>query len=187
MRTGARIVWRPILVDWVHSAAKRMFPGDPSDPNSRKAAYQAKDLQDWARFCGVRIATPVVWPITPEYAQRAALVAASRNVLVPFALALFRAYFSESRNIGEPAVVRAIGASVGLWDAAFAREVEAADTLAQLRRNCDELVQRGGFGSPTMFIGEDMYFGNDRLPLVELALTMATERRMVAPGAHSQQ
>lgn len=187
MRTGSRIAWRPILVDWVHSVANRGFPGNRTDPNPRKAAYQAKDLQDWARFAGVEIRQPAVWPITPEYAQRAAIVADARGALVPFATALFRAYFSESRNIAEPPVVRAIAEDVGLRDAAFSREIEAADTLARLRRNCEELVERGGFGSPTMFIGTDMYFGNDRLPLVEMALTMASDQRLIVPGAHSQQ
>lgn len=187
MRTGSRIAWRPILVDWVHSAANRSFPGNRTDPNPRKAAYQAKDLQDWARFAGVEIRQPAAWPITPEYAQRAAIVADARGALVPFATALFRAYFCESRNIAEPPVVRAIAGELGLWDAAFSRGIEAADTLARLRRNCEELVERGGFGSPTMFIGTDMYFGNDRLPLVELALTMASDQRLIVPGAHSQQ
>jgi 2-hydroxychromene-2-carboxylate isomerase len=187
MRTAARIVWRPILVEWVHGAATRTFPGSRVDPNSSKSAYQAKDLQDWSRFAGVEIRQPAAWPITPEYAQCAAILAGARNSIVPFLAALFRAYFSDSRNIAEPAVVQAIAAALGLWDETFAREVQAADTRAQLRRNCDELLARGGFGSPTMFIGNDMYFGNDRLPLVEFALTMASEQRLIVPGAHSQQ
>lgn len=186
MRTGASIHWRPILVDWVHRAANRTFPGSRVDPNPRKAAYQAKDLQDWAHFCGVQIRQPQWWPITPEHAQRGAVVAARRGLLVPYAAAIFRSYFAESRNIAELPVVLDIAAGVGLADAAFAEQLQSPDALAELRRNCDELVERGGFGSPTMFVGNDMYFGNDRMPLVELALTQAAGRRLIAPGAHGQ-
>jgi 2-hydroxychromene-2-carboxylate isomerase len=186
-RTGARITWRPVLVDWVHHVANRAFPGSRTDPNPRKAAYQAKDLQDWARFCGVPIRQPQPSPITPEHAQRGAIVAARRGALVPYATAVFRAYFAESRNIAELPVVMDVAAGAGLGDEAFAAELASAETLARLRQNCDELVARGGFGSPTMFVGNDMYFGNDRMPLVELALGLAGGHRMIAPGAHSQQ
>ena len=186
LRTHARIIWRPILVDWVHQAANRAFPGSRTDPNPRKAAYQAKDLQDWAHYCGVEIRQPHPWPVTPESAQLGAIAAQRRGRLLPYAGAVFRAYFAESRNIGDLAVVLSVAATVGLADATFERELRDHATLAELRRNCDDLVARGGFGSPTMFVGEDMYFGNDRMPLVELALSRARGRDFVAPGAHGQ-
>ena len=54
---------------------------------------------------------------------------------------------------------------------AFLARIEDPAIKARLKANTDELIARGGFGSPTMFVnGEDMYFGNDRLPLVEAAL-----------------
>ena len=52
----------------------------------------------------------------------------------------------------------------------FFAGIETAACKAQLRANTDELIARGGFGSPTIFVGNDMYFGNDRMPLVKAAL-----------------
>jgi 2-hydroxychromene-2-carboxylate isomerase len=187
LRTHARIVWRPVVADWVHQAANRTFPRSRVDPNPRKAAYGAKDLRDWARFCGVEIRQPDPWPIVPICVQRGAIVAERHGALLPYATAAFRAYFGEGRNIEELAVVRSFAIEVGLADGAFIDELRTDEVVAELRRNCDELVARGGFGSPTMFIGDDMYFGNDRMPLVELALIRRDSLRVMAPGAHSQE
>ena len=59
---------------------------------------------------------------------------------------------------------------VGLDPQEFFAEIAEPDYKARIRANTDECMRRGGFGSPTMFVGDDMYFGNDRLPLVERAL-----------------
>ena len=90
---------------------------------------------------------------------------------VPFARAAFRAYWSEDRDISQDAEIAALAVSVGIDpDALFAAVAQDA-VKAMLRANTDELVARGGFGSPTMFVGgDDMYFGNDRLPLVRAAI-----------------
>ena len=64
-----------------------------------------------------------------------------------------------------------IAAEVGLEPSAFVARVDDAQVKERLRQNTEELIARGGFGSPTMFVdGVDMYFGNDRLPVVEAAL-----------------
>ena len=64
---------------------------------------------------------------------------------------------------------------VGLDGPAFFQAIEQAETKQRLRENTDELIRRGGFGSPTIFVNsDDMYFGNDRLPLVREALSRTT-------------
>jgi 2-hydroxychromene-2-carboxylate isomerase len=187
LRTHARIVWRPIVAQWVHQVGNRTFPDSRIDPNPRKAAYGVKDLQDWARFCGIEITQPDPWPIIPIYTQRGAIVAERHGALVPYATAAFRAHFVQGLNIAELDVVRSFAIEAGLADGAFVDQLLADEVLAELRRNGDELVTRGGFGSPTMFIGDDLYFGNDRMPLVELALMHRDSLRVMAPGAHSQE
>jgi 2-hydroxychromene-2-carboxylate isomerase len=68
-------------------------------------------------------------------------------------------------------VLCAICESVNLDPDAILRRADAAEIKDRLRMNTEELIARGGFGSPTMFVNrDDMYFGNDRLPLVEAAL-----------------
>jgi len=85
---------------------------------------------------------------------------------------VFRAYWGELKDISQPDVLEAIGRKVGLdWDH-VAKRIKDDDVKAQLRANTEEVIARGGFGSPTMYVNKtDMYFGNDRLPLVEAALT----------------
>ncbi len=183
-RVGARIAWKPILVDEVHRAANRAFPGSRVDPNPAKARYQAKDLQDWARFCGIRIRQPEHWPITPVLAQSGAVVADAAGRLVAFVAATFEAYFDGAKDITDPEVIGAIAERAGLERQRFGAALQKPETRAVVEANGHELVRRGGFGSPTMFVGEDMYFGNDRMPLVEIALARASDRRFVMPFDH---
>lgn len=187
MRTSARITWKPMLVD-------RAIRGASPDCSTTQAAimppararYVAKDLQDWARFCGVRIRRAGPFPVRAGQATRGAVVAVEAGKAVPYCDAAFRACFEDGADLDDPAVVAAIAARAGLEPGRFAAAVGDAATLRAVEAWSDELVARGGFGSPTMFVGDDMYFGNDRMPLVELALNQAAERPLVAPGAHGQ-
>jgi 2-hydroxychromene-2-carboxylate isomerase len=115
---------------------------------------------------------PSVFPVNSVKAMRMCLVLGDR--LVPFATAVFEAYWGGDQDISQDAVLREICARVGL-DADDLLAAQAADDIkAQLRANTDAVMARGGFGSPTIFIGgTDMYFGNDRLPLVRAALERA--------------
>ena len=56
--------------------------------------------------------------------------------------------------------------------------------LKRLKNNATDLIKRGGFGSPTMFVEDDMYFGNDRIPLVEFSIGRASGKILVLPGQH---
>ena len=100
-------------------------------------------------------------------------------MLVPFATAVFEAYWSREEDISDDAVLAGICLRCGIEPAAFQAGVQSAAVKQQLKDNTEELIRRGGFGSPTMFIGEDMYFGNDRLPLLRQALL----RRTAAPAS----
>jgi 2-hydroxychromene-2-carboxylate isomerase len=68
----------------------------------------------------------------------------------------------------------------------FERRLEDPGSLEAVRANTEELVRRGGFGSPTVFVGENMYFGHERIPLVESALMHGAEQPFIAPGEHGR-
>ena len=91
--------------------------------------------------------------------------------LVRFARAAFASYFDRQENLDDPDVLEAVANAEGL-DGAAIRAAAGSDAVkARLRASTEEVVARGGYGSPTMFVdGTDMYFGNDQLPLVEAAL-----------------
>lgn len=171
-RTKAEIVWRPILVGGVFNAVNKDVYERRANPDPRKASYSGKDLQDWARLAGIRIGKPPVFPVRAVAAMRSVLAADEKGALVPFARETFETYWGELKDISQPDVLDEICCKVNLDPAEIHARSEAPEIKDRLRINTEEVIARGGFGSPTMFVnGDDMYFGNDRLPLVEAALT----------------
>jgi 2-hydroxychromene-2-carboxylate isomerase len=168
---GAEIVWRPFLVGGVFNTVNPSVYESRAAPVPAKAAYMRKDLADWARLAGLAIKwTPTVFPVNSVKAMRGCLVAEPRGLLIDFARAVFQAYWGDDLDISQDEVLERIAARVGLADDLLER-AGAPEIKAALRANTDELIARGGFGSPTIFVnGADMYFGNDRLELVAAAL-----------------
>lgn len=186
IRTGSRVVYRPVLVDDVLRQVNPAFPADRTDPVPARARYQAKDLADWARYCGLALRRPTPWPVRPEWAQRGAVAASAQGVQreAAYVSAVFTALFADNRDITDLAVVQSIAAAAGLDPDAFADRMRDENTCRQIEANVAELVARGGFGTPSLLVGDDLYFGNDRLPLVEAALARQAGMRLVLPGAH---
>ena len=168
----AEIVWRPILVGGVFNAVNDRIYRDRENPVPVKAAYMDKDLADWARLAGLAIRwRPTIFPINSVRAMRGCIVADREGKLVEHARLVFEAYWRDDRDITQDAVLTEIAAACGLDTARYLAAVASDEIKAALRANTDALIARGGFGSPTLFVdGDDMYFGNDRLPLVRAAL-----------------
>jgi 2-hydroxychromene-2-carboxylate isomerase len=170
-RTSADVIWKPILVGGVFNEVNRDVYERRANPDPRKGKYYVKDLQDWALYAGLDIGRPTVFPVNSVKAMRGALIALDDGKLEPFATAVFEAYWRDLLDISQSDILGRVAASVGYDAASFLARIDDPAVKARLKANTDELIGRGGFGSPTMFVnGEDMYFGNDRLPLVEAAL-----------------
>jgi 2-hydroxychromene-2-carboxylate isomerase len=171
-RTGTEIEWRPILVGGVFNAVNKEVYERRANPDPRKARYSAKDLQDWARLAGLDITMPPpVFPVRATLAMRCAIAAGDEGRLVAFAKACFEAYWTGLLDISQTDVLVNVCKTAGLDGAEILERAQTSEVKDRLRANTDELIERGGFGSPTMFVGSnDMYFGNDRLELVEAAL-----------------
>jgi 2-hydroxychromene-2-carboxylate isomerase len=91
--------------------------------------------------------------------------------LIAFSRAAFESYFVRGENIDDPEQLIAVANSVGLDGTALRAASQTDPIKLRLRASTDELIARGGFGSPTVFVDRDkMFFGNDELPLVERAL-----------------
>ena len=169
--TGARVVWRPILVGGVFNAVNESVYEQRANPVPAKLRYYGKDLRDWARAAGLEIGSPSVFPVNSVKAMRGACVALEEGCLPAYARAVFEAYWRDDQDISKDEALRKVVARVGVDEEAFFAKIAAPGTKQKLRHATDELIRRGGFGSPTMFVdGDDMYFGNDRLPLVRAAL-----------------
>ncbi len=171
----AELVWRPILVGGVFNAVNASVYEQRANPVPGKLRYHAKDLQDWATHYGLEIRWPSVFPVNSVKAMRGCLVADEKGRLPNFARAVFEAYWGRDEDISRDEVLEPLVSAADFPPAEFFERIAAADVKARLRANTDELIERGGFGSPTLFVdGNDMYFGNDRLPLVRAALERAS-------------
>jgi 2-hydroxychromene-2-carboxylate isomerase len=172
------IAWRPILVGGVFNAINPSVYENRSNPVPAKRRYQAKDMADWARHCGLAIVwPPAIFPINSVKAMRGCLVAEAEGKLALFARAVFETYWGQDRDIADETVLREIATGVGLNAAALIAGIATPAVKDRLRANTDELIRRGGFGSPTIFVaGDDMYFGNDRIPLVREAILAGRTR-----------
>ena len=171
------IRWRPILVGGVFNAVNQQVYQQRENmftnpANQRKLDYYLKDLGDWARLCGVTAVMPAGHPINSVKAMRGAFYAQEQGKPVPYSRAVFETYWGgKEPDISDDTVLEAICRTVGLDPAGFFKAIADQRYKDLLRANTDELIARGGFGSPTIFIdGGDMYFGNDRLALVEARL-----------------
>ena len=164
--------WKPVLVGGIFNAVNPSVYEFRERGVPAKQAYLRKDLADWARLAGIRIRfPPTVFPVNSVKAMRGCLLLEPEGKLVAFAEAVFHAYWSDDRDISQDAVLAEICAGVDVEPERFFAGIARPDIKERLRANTEEVIARGGFGSPTMFVGgDDMYFGNDRLGLVREAV-----------------
>jgi 2-hydroxychromene-2-carboxylate isomerase len=169
------IDWRPILVGGVFNTINPSVYASREHPVPAKVAYQGKDMADWARLAGLKILwRPSIFPINSVKAMRACIVAAEHGKLTDLARLVFEAYWGEDRDINDDAVLRDIVARAGLDPDRVMQAIQDPAVKDRLKANTAELIDRGGFGSPTFYVNKtDMYFGNDRLPLIRDALERA--------------
>jgi len=177
---GETIQWRPILVGGIFNTINPSVYQSREKPVPAKARYYKKDLADWARVAGLDIETwPTVFPVNSVKAMRGCILLEPDGKLVPFARALFEAYWRDDQDISRDDVLTAICGQLDVAHERFFTGIAQQNIKDSLRANTDELMERGGFGSPTLYLDrDDMYFGNDRLPLLRAAL----ERRVSRPG-----
>lgn len=161
--TGADIRWRPFLLGGVFQATGNQPPA-VLPPRGR---YLMQDVQRWASHYGVPLKMPKAFPTNTLMAQRLACALDDHGQQVQLGQALMHAYWGEGRNVGEAAVLEEVLNDQGL-DAKplFARAAEAA-VKQRLKDNTDEAVQRGAFGAPSFFVGNALFWGNDRLALLK--------------------
>ena len=169
---GEEIVWKPILVGGVFNAVNPSVYASREKPVPAKAAYMLKDLGDWARLSGLAIKMPPsVFPVNSVKAMRGCIWLLPQGKMADFATKTFEAYWGRDEDISKDDVLTRICGSAGVDPTAFFEAIARADIKDALRANTEELIARGGFGSPTIFVDRtDMYFGNDRAPLIRAAL-----------------
>lgn len=166
-RNGATIVYRPILLGAVLKATGNSSPMTVP----AKARYFADDMRRWAARYGVMLKLnphPFMGNTLPL--MRGAIAAQRLGVFAAYHDAIYRAAWAEGLDLGERVVLTGLLQRAGVNAVDVIVASERQDVKEELRRNTDEAVARGTFGAPTFFVGNEMFWGNDRFDFVEEAL-----------------
>lgn len=194
------IAWRPVLVGGIFNTVNQRMYASREDAASPRSRYMLKDLQDCAKQANVQIEfPPKVFPVNSVKAMRGCLWLAQQaekpNQMnatdldtapedtarqLAFIEACFAAYFTQQADISQNDVLAEICRANGLVPDAFFAGIVEPEIKAQLKANTDEAIARGAFGVPTFFVGEDMYFGNDRLDMALAAAAAAAKPAVAA-------
>lgn len=170
-RDDFEIHYKPFLVGGVFNSVNPSVYNNRDNPVPAKQAYGKKDMQDWARHVGITIGQPPVFPVNSVKAMRGAFVAMEEGCLVPYARRVFQRYWSELADISQDEELVGIIDDVGMDRDNFFNKINDQEYKDKLKHNTSELIERGGFGSPTIYLDDnDMYFGNDRFLLIEAKL-----------------
>lgn len=162
-RYGVTVHWRPILLGALFRSI-----GTPNVPmlavTEPKRRYYMRDLQDWARWWGVPFRFPSVFPVRTVLPLRVALL--EPRATTP----LYRALWAEDQDIGQPEVVRAVLSASGL-DPGLVEQTQQPAVKAHLKENTAAAEAAGACGVPTLQLGEQLIWGQDRLPMLAEVLS----------------
>lgn len=166
---GCRFVWKPIasgaLMDRRGNNPFRAAPAS----GQYVWAYREYDAKCWAAYYGIPFREPFDFRVDPAMLALACLAADKQNALVTCCRLLQRLIFVDSVVIDDD-VISGLPARLGLDGGSFRSDLESPQTRDRHEGLLDEARTRGAFGVPTFFLGDQMFWGNDRLVLLEAAL-----------------
>ena len=164
---GAQIAWRPMLLGVVFKATGNHSPIEVP----AKGKWLHLDLQRWAAHYGAVFKHNPHFPINTLVLMRGATGMLMRGAdFGKYVETVFNAMWQEPRNLGDTQEVAAVLRHAGFDAEAFLTLVNDGAVKEQLKKNTEEAVARGVFGAPTFFVGEEMFWGQDRLDFVTEAL-----------------
>jgi 2-hydroxychromene-2-carboxylate isomerase len=165
---NAGVVWRPMLLGGIFQATGNSSP--MAVP--LKAKYSMIDLERWAKYFDVPFKLNPHFPINTLHLMRGAVGMQMRSdeEFHRYLAAIFSAMFEQPRNLGLPEEVAAVLEAAGISPPVFLDLTKDDKVKDKLKKNTEEAVARGVFGAPAFFVGQDLYWGQDRLHFVDLAL-----------------
>ncbi len=164
--TGCRFDWHPLKSGaLMELRGGHPFRGPPVS-GQYEWPYRQYDAEAWAEYYGVPYREPVEFRADPKFLALAATAAKRLGAVEAYSRRLFRAIFVEAGAIAE-ADLTGFAADAGLDAQAFRAGLEDPATAELHEAALHEAHRRGAFGVPTFFVGDHLFWGNDRLPLVE--------------------
>jgi 2-hydroxychromene-2-carboxylate isomerase len=165
---GGQIAYRPMLLGGVFKATGNASP--VSVP--AKGKWMMSDMNKWAKRYGVSLKMNPNFPINTLPLMRGAIGMQMKEPLRfdAYLSAVMQAMWSDKKNMGDPTVIADVLSAAGFDPTNFMTLIGTDEVKAALVKNTEEAVARGVFGAPTFFVGEQMFFGQDRLDFVKEAL-----------------
>jgi 2-hydroxychromene-2-carboxylate isomerase len=167
---GGEVLMTPVFCGGIFKAIGN--PGPLVIPAKR--AWYARDLAMWARRRGIPLVQGPHIPVRSLPLMRGAVLADERGEMRRYGDAIFEAIYVRQRDLSDMDLVRHTLREAGLEADAYARGMERADVKEKLTRNTERTVARGVFGVPSFFVGEELFFGQDRMEFVVEALQPAS-------------
>lgn len=163
-RVGARLVWKPFYLGHAfrlrdHSVNRDHPPG--------KLEYLFKDHERWSRRTGLPFNRPTTFPIKTSRALRGSVVMREQGLEEAYIQAVMTAYWSGDQDIAQIEVLARLVGQLGADADRFIKAVDGLGPREEVARVTDEGIQRNVFGAPMFFVGEDMFWGKDRLDFIE--------------------
>ena len=135
--------------------------------------YYNQDLKMRAKARNVQINWPSIFPINSVKAMRGALFFKNQEQISDYALKIFKAYWTDGKDISKDNVISQICEDLNVDSNGFINFINQETTKSALKENTQDLIDRGGFGPPTYFFKNSMFFGNDRIQLLEEQLKIS--------------
>jgi 2-hydroxychromene-2-carboxylate isomerase len=165
-RTEATIEHVPILLGGIFKSTGNAPPGTVA----AKGRWMADDMALWAKLDGTAFAMNPKFPINTTAMMRGCVAAQHRGEFHAYTDAVFDGMWRDTRDMGDPAVLAGVIMGAGLDAAAYAAAIEEQGVKDALRANTEAAVAAGVFGAPSFFVGDRLFFGQDRTLFVEMAL-----------------
>jgi 2-hydroxychromene-2-carboxylate isomerase len=168
-RTNARLIYRPVFLGGLFKEAGNHPPLEIIG----KARYLPKDVADWAKHYGVPVTYPPTFPFNSVKAMRGALMAEKEGKVAEYTQLGFTACWGEGKDLGDPQIVGQVAEAAGLDREKLLVGIEDPAVKEELKKRTSDSVERGAFGLPTFFVEGEMFWGNDRIVLLEERLKRA--------------
>jgi 2-hydroxychromene-2-carboxylate isomerase len=167
-RTGVKFEYVPILLGGIFKATNNRSPAESLAGIKNKPEFQMVETERFVRRFGVKPYTMnPFFPVNTLNLMRAAVAAQFEGVLEKYVEAAFHHMWVEPKKMDDPEVALKALAGSGLDAAKLLARAQAPEVKAKLIENTQSAVERGAFGSPTFFVGKEMFFGKEQLREVE--------------------
>jgi 2-hydroxychromene-2-carboxylate isomerase len=174
-RTGTKFEYLPVLLGGVFKLTNNRSPAESFQGVKNKPEYQRLEMQRFVRRYGItRFAMNPFFPVNTLMVMRGAVAAQMEGVFARYVDEVFRHMWAEPKKMDDAAVARAALDESGLDGARLIAMTQEPAVKDRLLANTQKSVERGAFGSPTFFVGDEIFFGKDRLRDVEEEIFGAT-------------